>query len=282
MTSAGTLVTVEGRPALRFERRYPHPIERVWRAVTEPDELSRWFPANVVGDRSVGAALVFDDDAQRAADREAGQPTREDGPPIRGRVVTFDPPNVFSFTWGGELLRFELSADGGDTVLLFTHLLSHQSVAARNGAGWHACLAELGRLLGHQPADGEAEGDWMAVYRDYLRRVGPALGVAGGDGSLTWERSTHVDADRVRAVVTDPEEVACWGGGERVGDPVRWEVEPADHGTTYRLVHPAVGRDPQLAATWHALLIQLDLYLAAGVLVPVEADLWVDAYAQAL
>ncbi len=32
----GTLQTIDGRPALRFERRLDHSIERVWRAVTEP------------------------------------------------------------------------------------------------------------------------------------------------------------------------------------------------------------------------------------------------------
>ena len=34
MTKEGTLVHIEGRPALRFERRYRSPVERVWRAVT--------------------------------------------------------------------------------------------------------------------------------------------------------------------------------------------------------------------------------------------------------
>jgi uncharacterized protein YndB with AHSA1/START domain len=41
----GTLETIDGRPAVRFERRLPHSVERVWRAVSEPAELERWFPA---------------------------------------------------------------------------------------------------------------------------------------------------------------------------------------------------------------------------------------------
>jgi uncharacterized protein YndB with AHSA1/START domain len=43
----GTYETIDGRPAVRFERRYPHPVERVWRAVTEPAELEHWFPTSV-------------------------------------------------------------------------------------------------------------------------------------------------------------------------------------------------------------------------------------------
>ena len=36
----GTLETVDGRPALRFERRLPHSVERVWRAISEPAVLA--------------------------------------------------------------------------------------------------------------------------------------------------------------------------------------------------------------------------------------------------
>ena len=43
----GTQTTVDGRPALRFERRLAHPVDRVWRAVSEPAELERWFVATV-------------------------------------------------------------------------------------------------------------------------------------------------------------------------------------------------------------------------------------------
>lgn len=43
----GKLETIDGRPALRFERTYPHSVERVWRAVSVPAELERWFPAAV-------------------------------------------------------------------------------------------------------------------------------------------------------------------------------------------------------------------------------------------
>src|SRR5215211_1259069 len=83
MTKEGTLVHIEGRPALRFERRYAHPLERVWRAVTDPAEMAAWFPSNVEGERAVGAELVFADEEQRARATEAGEPTREEGPALR-------------------------------------------------------------------------------------------------------------------------------------------------------------------------------------------------------
>ena len=278
MTKEGTLVHIDGRPALRFERRYPSPVDRVWRAVTDPAEMAAWFPSNVEGERAVGAELTFVDDDQRAAARQAGEPTRDDGPMFRGRVVAYDPPNVFSFTWGGELLRFELTPDGDGTRLVFTQLVSHQSVAARNGAGWHACLAALDGVLGGEGPAGGDEG-WQEVYRDYLVRMGPERGAPAGNGSLRWERATHVGPDRVREVTADP---GAWGAADHAGEPLNWDVEGTDDGTLYRLTHEGIQGDAELAATWHALLIQLDMYLAAGQLVPVEPDPWRDDYRQLL
>ena len=276
MTKEGTLVHIEGRPALRFERRYASPVERVWRAVTDPAEMAAWFPSNVEEERAVGSELVFADDDQRAQAIEAGEPTRDEGPAIRGRVVAFDPPNVFSFTWGGELLRFELTPDGDGTVLVFTQLLSHQSVAARNGSGWHQCLVALDDLLDAGAPDDD--GGWQRVYEDYLERMGPELGVPVGSGGLCWERATHLRPERVRDATTSAHELAAWGAADHAGEPLRWDLEPAKTGTTYRLTHEAIGGDAELAATWHALLVQLDMYLAAGQLVPVGPDPWREAY----
>lgn len=285
MTREGTLLTIEGQPALRFERRYPHPVDRVWRAVSEPDEMAQWFPGVPVGERAAGAELVFDDEAQRAAAREAGEPTRADGPMFRGRVISYDPPKVFSFSWGGEVLRFELFPDGDETRLVFTHLFSHRAIAARTGAGWHACFAALDRLLGAADgsADAAADDDWAEQFSHYLDRMGPPLGEPGPDGSMTWEGASHVSADRVRAAVDDPAELDAWGAGKHAGEPLSWEVRPTEHdGSVFRLTHRAIGDDAEQAATWHALMVQLDMYLAAGQLVPVDPDRWVAPYRKLL
>jgi uncharacterized protein YndB with AHSA1/START domain len=279
-TTEGTLITVDGKPALRFVRRYRHPIERVWRAVSDPGEMAQWFPSNVEGDRAVGAELIFDDDAQRAAAQEAGEPTRADGPRFRGTVVAYDPPQVFSFTWGGELIRLELAPDGDGTTLVFTQILSHPSVAARNGAGWHTCLGELDRLLG-APAP-QADEDGLAVYDDYLDRMGPPLGTPTGDGGVTWERSTHVTPEQVREATSSPAALEAWGATGRAADPQRWEVAATDHGSVFRLTVGGIGQDAERAATWHALLVQLDMYLAAGQLIPAEPARWIPAYRSVL
>ena len=43
----GAYETIENRPALRFERRLSYPVEVVWRAITESDQLAHWFPCQV-------------------------------------------------------------------------------------------------------------------------------------------------------------------------------------------------------------------------------------------
>ena len=274
MRPEGILIEVDGGPALLFERRYPQNIERVWKAVTDPGEMAQWFPSHVEGKRAEGAELAFVDDAQRAAAKEAGRPTRADGPIFRGSVIAFDPPNRFAFTWGGERLHFELTSDGDGTRLTFTHVLSHESVAARNGAGWHVCLQALGRLLGVD----EEETNPFAVYDDYVGRVGPSLGFSSGDGTMTWERATHVDADRVRSAVTDHEQIEEWAGEKVDTEPLQWDIEPAEMGTLYRLTHADAANDPELAASWHALLLQLDMYLAAGEPIPADSERFVERY----
>ena len=56
MNTYASYATIEDQPRLNFERRLSHPVDRVWRAITEPDELGQWFPSQVVADElAVGA-----------------------------------------------------------------------------------------------------------------------------------------------------------------------------------------------------------------------------------
>jgi uncharacterized protein YndB with AHSA1/START domain len=81
----GTLETVDGRPALRFERRLAHPVERVWRAIVDPAELERWFVAPV--------------DWTPALGEEFGSPAA----PGRERITELDPPRLIADLGGPAL-----------------------------------------------------------------------------------------------------------------------------------------------------------------------------------
>lgn len=162
----GAYDTIENRPALRFERRLSHPVEVVWRAITESDELEHWFPSRVeVDELRPGAEMTF-----RFENMPLDAPST-----MTGRVTEFDPPRLFEFYWGEDQLRFELEpvAGSGDGCLLrLTVLLDSREKAARDGAGWHVCLDRLKRQLAGADAGGREE--WRELYEEYQRRGMPA------------------------------------------------------------------------------------------------------------
>jgi uncharacterized protein YndB with AHSA1/START domain len=165
MTDRGTYVEHEGRPAVRFQRRYPHPAERVWSAVSEPGELAHWFPSRVEIEPRAGGTITFSDDPNLA--------------PTSGIVLAYDPPRRLAFTWGGDELHLTVEADGDRAcTLTLLNVLEARDTAARNAAGWAVCLAELDKQLCDGSADGPHSATaepWQEHYAAYV-----AAGVPSG------------------------------------------------------------------------------------------------------
>lgn len=153
----GTFIHHDGRPAVRFVRRYPHPIDRVWGAVSEPAQLVRWFPSSVALDPRAGGEIRFDDDPHMEA--------------TVGTVLAYEPPHRLAFTWGGDELHLTLrELDGGATEFTLVNVLEAEDTAARNGAGWDVCIAVLGAVLAGEETSGP-HGDpeaWRPVYDVYV------------------------------------------------------------------------------------------------------------------
>jgi uncharacterized protein YndB with AHSA1/START domain len=166
----GQLEQRAGRWQLRFTRRLAHPRERVWRALTERDELAAWFPTDIEGERRAGAPLRFAFPAGEA-------------PPIDGEMVACDPPSLLEFTWGDdETLRFELQADAGGTLLTFVNTFDALGKAARDAAGWHACLDVLAYHLDGDEPPWESRERWEQVHAGYVERLGPEASTIGPPG----------------------------------------------------------------------------------------------------
>ena len=164
MTTYGAYDPIENRPALSFERCLSHPVEVVWRAITEADELEHWFPSRVeVDELGPGAEMTFTFE---------NMPIEDAPMTMTGRVTELDPPRRFAFTWGEDHLRFELEpvADEDACVLRLTVLLDARDKAARDAAGWHVCLDRLEQWLGGRGVNGE----WRGYYDEYQRRGVPA------------------------------------------------------------------------------------------------------------
>ena len=153
----GTLYTLEGRFVLRFERRLWHAPEKVWRAITEPEQLAWWFPTDIEGERRLGGKIRF-------VFRNA------EGPTLDGQITEFDPPRVFAYTWGDSVLRWELQPDGEGCLLVFTHTFGQDEEAAKFAAGWHVCLEALGSLLDGEPVS-RSDDHWVALYQSYAKSL---------------------------------------------------------------------------------------------------------------
>jgi uncharacterized protein YndB with AHSA1/START domain len=150
----GTLEKIGGRPALRFERTLAHSVERVWRAVSVPAELERWFPA--AADWTPATGETF----------EAGGMT--------GEVTEVDPPHRLAWTFAGELYSFDLTPHGdGGCRLVFVHVVNDGTPVAQTAAGWESYLSRLEpHLSGGHLSEQQAHESWGEVHERYAERFG--------------------------------------------------------------------------------------------------------------
>jgi uncharacterized protein YndB with AHSA1/START domain len=159
-TQMGTLLTGDGRWTLRFERRLAHPIDKVWRTITEPEHRDAWFPQRIVGDLVAGGELRFVDDPNVPADG------------FGGRCVDIQPPRLLELEWGEDTVRIELTADGEGTRLVFLDTFVDRAHAARTASGWHHCLDAMQATLAGGPAPTLDESAWNELHDAYLATMG--------------------------------------------------------------------------------------------------------------
>lgn len=166
----GELEELAGRWVLRFTRRLAHPPEKVWRALTEPEHLAAWFPTTIEGERAAGARLRFAFPGGEA-------------PPVRGEMISYDPPALLEFRWGDDdTLRFELEPDDDGCVLTLVNTFDERGKAARDAAGWHECLDLLAHHLSGQEPPWAPRERWQEVHPAYVERFGPDAATIGPPG----------------------------------------------------------------------------------------------------
>jgi uncharacterized protein YndB with AHSA1/START domain len=122
-------------------RDLQHPPEKVWAALTEPEQLAAWSPYT--------------------ADRDLGTPGEATLTMIDGETETklpavvrrAEPPVLLEYSWGADLLRWELvgTGTGTGTRLTLRHTVEDRDWLAKAAAGWHLCLVVAGHLLDGRP-----------------------------------------------------------------------------------------------------------------------------------
>jgi uncharacterized protein YndB with AHSA1/START domain len=172
----GTLERSGELSILRFERRLAHPQQRVWRALTEDADLAAWFPTTIEGARIAGAALHFSF-------------RQSEGAPFDGEMLDFVPPSLMELRWADDILRFELEPDGTGCILRLRVTFPEHGKAARDAAGWHVCLEQLGALLdgSELPWSADSSVRWRVVHPLYVERLGPQASAIGPPPE--WERA---------------------------------------------------------------------------------------------
>lgn len=249
-----TLHTDGDRTVLRMERRFRHPRSRVWTAITEPDHLVQWFPARVELEPVAGSEVSYD---------------MGDGPSVDGRVTEADPGRVLAFTWGDELLRFELRDDGDGCLLSFQHTFTDRYGAASFASGWVQCFVGLDQLLDGVPVT--AASPSAEQHDAYVERFGLATGVVstGEDGGrrVRFERQLTAPAEAAWPVVErlagpapadvlERDEPKLLAYTTADGARVRWELgEGTGHGA--RLVLTVSGDPAAADPAWSARVADL-------------------------
>jgi len=120
--------------------RLEHPVERVWRAIAERDELAQWLMTNDFEPR-VGHRFRFD----------AGPPRGF----IDAEVLVLDPPRRIAWRWMldgvATTVTITLEPDGDGTRLHLEHTDLPDDLRSRFEPGWTEKFAALTAALERVP-----------------------------------------------------------------------------------------------------------------------------------
>ncbi len=142
-------------------RELRQPPAKVWRALTEPEQLREWAPFDA--DRSLGAV-------GSVTLSTVGAPQISET-----RVTRAEEPRLLEYQWGGFELRWQLEAHGGGTRLTLWSSIDRRFISM-GAAGWHICLDVLDRFLGGEPIGRIVAGDalkfdgWQRLNAEYAKQ----------------------------------------------------------------------------------------------------------------
>ncbi len=135
-----------------FERHWNFSVEEVWSWLTENDKLKQWFSELDIEDLREDGLIKFD----------MGDGTFEEM-----TIVELKPNSVFEFTWGDDVVRFELeSTTDGCKLLLIEKLAQITPHTPKDLAGWHVCLDVVHELLAGKELPFRKE-KWETWYEKY-------------------------------------------------------------------------------------------------------------------
>lgn len=148
---------------LRFQRTLPQPREQVWGVLTEQETLARWMPCE-------------DDVAGGEQPWQRGTRVTEEG-----RIV--------QWTWGEDVLRWELDDEpgdaehgmlGGTSLRLTAWVTEPAEIAVGIAGGLHVSLDALAEMLATGGVSAPADGEDGSTELEHHYR--PMFGLGGVSG----------------------------------------------------------------------------------------------------
>jgi uncharacterized protein YndB with AHSA1/START domain len=182
----GTVEKVDGRHVIRFERPLAHPVDKVWAALTEPEQLAGWLAAADELELQQGGRveLRWLNSGSRSEWEKYGVILPDDFDPeepeiVRGTVTAVDPPRLLEFdTDLHGILRWELREDGTGCALIFTNIPPEgfpEEMTTQVLSGWHQHLDTLSDALAGRPMLDWSKwslDEWAQIRGRYAEALG--------------------------------------------------------------------------------------------------------------
>jgi uncharacterized protein YndB with AHSA1/START domain len=149
---------------LVLERQLRQPPAAVWKALTEPARLAAWAP--FTAERSLA----------EPGDLTLTMIDGDDRVELAATVTNAEPPALLEYSWGPDVLRWELAAAGGGTRLTLRHRVGDRDDLARAAAGWHLCLDVAEHLLDGDPVppirgQEALQHGWKELHDEYAAQL---------------------------------------------------------------------------------------------------------------
>lgn len=139
LCEVGTTYTVT------FRRRSKHSAERLWRAITDPADVSSWMEGPAKVELRPGGDWYVDFSVNFGEDQEA----------LEGVIVRVDPERGLAVAWGRSVMEWTIEpADDGCTYTFAQYGVAPENMQREGVAwGWHAFLDQLDARMDGQFAD---------------------------------------------------------------------------------------------------------------------------------
>ena len=162
MTKLGEISTCW---TLTIQRRTGHPPERLWQAITDPDQVAKWM-------RLPGARI----------DLRVGGDYRPDfgpegGGEVPGVIVRLEPNRLLAWVWNYSVIEWKIERDGDGSRYSFSDHGNPVKGGHGIAAGWHCWFDALGRYLDDVPQPGSealqaSDAAYSAGYKDLMSALG--------------------------------------------------------------------------------------------------------------